>query len=132
MRSANPNAAVDLPLPAPVWTISKPFSMVLPATSASCTALRLAILARCRSASVGSIAWFIVSPSGFIEPLQRALHRDRQAGDHQHDAIRPRGDALIEHALQIAEPPPSGCSGTMPEPTSLATITTGAAAAATA
>ena len=38
----SPNAAVDLPLPEPVWTISSPFSViVLEATSASCTALSL-------------------------------------------------------------------------------------------
>ena len=28
MRSARPKAAVDLPLPGPVWTISRPFSIV--------------------------------------------------------------------------------------------------------
>ena len=55
MRSASPKAAVVLPLPGPVLTISRPFSTVLPATSASCTALRLAILARWRSSSFSSI-----------------------------------------------------------------------------
>ena len=40
-----PKAAVDLPLPGPVLTISRPFSIVLEATSASCTALRFAIFA---------------------------------------------------------------------------------------
>ena len=50
-RSISPKAAVDLPLPLPVWTISRPFSIVLAATSASCAALRLAILALWRSAS---------------------------------------------------------------------------------
>jgi hypothetical protein len=51
-RSRRPNAAVDLPLPGPVWTISRPLeAMVLEATSASCTALRLAILAAWRRAS---------------------------------------------------------------------------------
>ena len=43
-------------LAGPVWTISRPFSTVLPATSASCTALRFAILARWRSAS--AFDWF--------------------------------------------------------------------------
>ena len=51
MRSARPKAAVDLPLPGPVWTMRSPFSIVFSATSASCTALRFAILARWRSAS---------------------------------------------------------------------------------
>ena len=54
MRNASPNAAVDLPLPAPVWTMRSPFSIVFSATSASCTALRFAILARWRSASASS------------------------------------------------------------------------------
>src|SRR5882672_784663 len=50
-RSSRPQAAVDLPLPLPVWTTSKPFSTVLAATSASWTALRLAILALWRAFS---------------------------------------------------------------------------------
>ena len=97
MRSASPNAAVDLPLPVPVWTMSRPFSIVLPATSASCTALRLAILARWRSASALSV--------GFAHgvSLQRTFQRERQARDHKNDAVGARGDALVEHALQIAE-----------------------------
>ena len=51
MRSSRPNAAVLLPLPGPVWTISKPFSTVLDATSASCTALRFTIFAAWRASS---------------------------------------------------------------------------------
>ena len=50
-RTNRPQAAVDLPLPLPVWTISRPFSTVLAATSASCTALRLAIFALWRAVS---------------------------------------------------------------------------------
>ena len=37
-----------LALAGPVWTMSRPFSIVFYATSASCTALRFAILARWR------------------------------------------------------------------------------------
>ena len=51
-RKASPNAAVDLPLPGPVWTMSRPFCRIgFAATSASCTALRFAILALWRSSS---------------------------------------------------------------------------------
>ena len=99
MRNARPNAAVDLPLPVPVWTMSRPFSIVFSATSASCTALRFAILARWRSASALSIA----SRHGVT--LQRSFHRERQSGDDEDDAIGARGDALVENALQIAKPP---------------------------
>ena len=56
------NAAVDFPLPGPVWTMRRPFSMVLPATSASCTALRFAVLVRWRSTSVSSIGFITGSP----------------------------------------------------------------------
>ena len=40
-RTTSPNAAVDFPLPFPVWTISRPFSMVLVARILSRAALRL-------------------------------------------------------------------------------------------
>ena len=50
-RSISPKAAVDFPLPLPVWTISRPFSTVFAATSASWMALRLAILFLCRASS---------------------------------------------------------------------------------
>src|SRR3984957_7061185 len=51
-RKTSPNAAVDFPLPGPVWTMRRPFSRIgFAATSASCTALRLAIFALCRSSS---------------------------------------------------------------------------------
>src|ERR1700727_2069140 len=95
MRSTSPKAAVDLPLPVPVWTISKPFSIVFSATSASCTALRFAILARYRSASSG--VWSVTS--------QGSLHRQRQSGDHEDDTPGARRDLLIENALMIAKPP---------------------------
>src|SRR6266481_6709239 len=54
-RSRRPKAAVDLPLPLPVWTMSSPFSIVFSATSASCTALRFAILALWRASSLDSV-----------------------------------------------------------------------------
>ncbi len=41
-RITMPKAAVDLPLPLPVWTISRPFSMVLAAIILSRASLRLA------------------------------------------------------------------------------------------
>src|SRR5436305_2579795 len=91
MRSANPNAAVDLPLPVPVWTISRPFSTVLPATSASCTALRLAILARWRSAAFSSIGWVM------------SFHLHGNAGDEEHDAVGLGGKPLIEAPGGVAE-----------------------------
>src|SRR5262245_29444392 len=64
-RSSRPQAAVDLPLPLPVWTISRPFSIVLAATSASWIALRLAIFVlwrACSSASDGMRPCFPVGP----------------------------------------------------------------------
>ena len=66
-----------MPLPGPVLTISRPFSTVLPATSASCTALRLAILAcgaRLRSSSI----------------VGHPFHLQRQAGDHEEHRCRRR------------------------------------------
>ncbi len=42
-RSKRPKAAVDLPLPRPVWMISSPFLIVFAATSWSCASLRLRI-----------------------------------------------------------------------------------------
>ena len=64
----DPKAAVDLPLPGPVLTISRPFSIVFSATSASCTALRLAILALWRSPSLSSIVMLISPASGGRRP----------------------------------------------------------------
>jgi len=49
-----PEGADVFPLPVPVWTMSRPSRSSSRATSASCTALRLAILARCCSASASS------------------------------------------------------------------------------
>src|SRR5437660_3990330 len=96
MRNASPNAAVDLPLPVPVWTISKPFSTVLPATSASCTALRFAILARWRAAASSSVE--------FIEAIS-SLYVQRQSGDEQHDPIGAGGDPLVEPTGGVAKAP---------------------------
>ena len=44
-----PKAAVDLPLPLPVWTISRPFSMVLPAMILSRAAFFLRIFSAWRA-----------------------------------------------------------------------------------
>ena len=109
MRSSRPNAAVLLPLPGPVWTISRPFSTVLAATSASCTALRLAILAACRAASSS-----IISPSPECPPPSAppAPPAPRGAGA----AARPRRGTRRASAF----------SGTIPSPTSLDTSTVGA------
>src|SRR5262245_31388178 len=90
MRSASPKAAVDLPLPGPVLTISRPFSIVLPATSASCTALRFAILARWRSAS-----------SGLISLISFHLHR--YAGNHHDNAVGDGSDPLVQPPRLVAE-----------------------------
>ena len=51
-----PKAAVDLPLPLPVWTMSRPFSMVLPAMILSRAAFFLAIFSW----------WRALSSSGFV------------------------------------------------------------------
>ncbi len=63
-----------MPLPGPVLTMSRPFSViVLPATSASCTALRLAILALWRSASLSSIASIISPACGMPATMKNTL-----------------------------------------------------------
>src|SRR6202521_2789314 len=98
MRNARPKAAVDFPLPGPVWTMSSPFSMVFSATSASWTALRLAILARWRSVSASSTILDIGLPLGF-------LHDKRQSRDHQNNKFGTRREPLIEPTLQVAEAP---------------------------
>ena len=83
--AAGPKAAVDLPLPLPVWTISRPFSMVLAATSASCAALRLAILALWRassSVSAGHALHNASEPSRQPNPVViKAFGQPYQAGD---------------------------------------------------
>ena len=82
-RRASPKAAVDLPLPGPVWTISRPFSRIgFAATSASCTALRLAILALCRSSSSGS--WRFPASEGRAKPSAAAP--DPRPGQHRASA----------------------------------------------
>src|SRR5262245_52630365 len=47
-RMTMPNAAVDFPLPLPVWTMSRPFSMVLVAMIFARAALRLAAFSSAR------------------------------------------------------------------------------------
>ena len=111
MRKARPNAAVDFPLPGPVWTISSPFSIVLPATSASCTALRFSILARWRAASVSSLLLIGV-------PSRPSAGRRRPARP-----VGARGHPLIEPSLQVAEPARERIVGHDPKPTSLLTTT---------
>src|SRR5690606_18420476 len=88
--SARPKAAVDLPLPGPVLTIRRPFSIFFSATSASCTALRLAILALWRSASLFSIS-------------RMSFYLHRQACGHEDDAVGLRRDLLVEAPRRIAE-----------------------------
>src|SRR6185436_18694786 len=88
--SARPKAAVDLPLPGPVLTISRPFSMVFDATSASCTALRFSILARWRAASFGSMS--VIS-----------FHLHRNSGNHEDHAVGDRRDTLVEPAGLVAK-----------------------------
>src|ERR1700730_10579251 len=46
-RSTMPKAAVDLPLPAPVWTIRRPRSSVLVASTRRRAAWRRSIFSRC-------------------------------------------------------------------------------------
>ena len=50
-RKIIPNAAEDLPLPLPVWTMTSPFSSVFVAMILSRTTFFLAILILCRSRS---------------------------------------------------------------------------------
>src|SRR5690606_3693987 len=88
--NASPNAAVVFPLPGPVLTIRSPFSIVLPATSASCTALRLAILALWRSASFVSVISF---------------HLHWHAGDHEDHLVGRCRNLLIEPPGLVAEAP---------------------------
>src|SRR5438132_64571 len=88
MRSASPKAAVDLPLPVPVWTMSRPFSTVLPATSASCTALRFSILARWRAALVSSTGLFMRVLSASAAGLRPSAPRAAAAGAMIRDARR--------------------------------------------
>ena len=81
MRSARPKAAVDLPLPVPVWTISRPFSIGL--------ARDLGVLHRLALRHLGAVALGFASSS-------RHLHGHRQAGDHEQHAVGPRRKALVE------------------------------------
>src|SRR5258708_38708230 len=88
-RSSRPQAAVDLPLPLPVWTMSRPFSTVLAATSASWTALRLAILALWRAFS--SEADDMAAEWAARHPPARQLTGLRR-GSYQGDDGAPHGD----------------------------------------
>ncbi len=126
MRKASPKAAVDLPLPVPVWTMSRPFSIVLPATSASCTALRLRHL-RAMPLGFGLVdrvrvmAFLSVPFTASGNPATTSTTRSARA------AMR-----WLSTPCRSRKCRPSGFSGTMPEPTSLATSTTGGGAAASA
>src|SRR5438132_5107733 len=94
-RNRRPKAAVDLPLPFPVWTMSNPFSIVLPATSASWTALRLAILALCRASSSVSL---VMEQNSF-----RLFQNERQSRRDQDGAIGNGSDLHVEAALRITK-----------------------------
>ena len=69
--------------------------MVLPATSASCTALRLAVLALWRSAS----------SSLMLRLSAMSFHLDRQSRRHEQNAVGNRRDALVEAAGLVAKTP---------------------------
>ena len=88
VRSTSPKAAVDLPLPGPVLTISRPFSRSSwrrPRRPAR--ALRFAIFAVWRSASVSSIVAVIVISPCIGRPATMNTH-----------AVGPRRDALVAAA----------------------------------
>src|SRR5260370_17484671 len=99
MRSARPNAAVDLPLPAPVCTMRRPFAIFFAAASASCTALRFAIFARWRAVSASLMGLVMASLSW------ASLHDERHSGDEEDHAVCARGETLVELALEVAEAP---------------------------
>src|SRR5258708_25469806 len=80
-RSRRPKAAVDLPLPLPVWTMSSPFSIVLPATSASWIVLRLAIFALWRASSSVSVVMEQNSFLLFQNARQSRRDQDVAAGN---------------------------------------------------
>ena len=90
MRSARPKAAVHLPLPGPVWTMSRPFSMVF---AGDLGVLHRLALRHLRLVALGGVV--VVSVI--------SLHPQRQAGDRQHDRVGEGGDALVEPAGGVAE-----------------------------
>src|ERR1700736_2365269 len=106
-RKRRPKAAVDLPLPLPVWTINNPFSIVLPATSASCTALRLAIFALWRSSS---------SVSDVMRAKSFGLFQnERQSCRDQDGAVGNGRDLHVEAALRIPKFPRQRIVGNDPK-----------------
>ena len=115
-RNASPQAAVDFPLPGPVWTISRPPSLVLDATSASCTAFRFSIFA----------LWRDSSSCGILGSLIFQYHR--QAGGHKHHAVRDGGDGLVERGRRLSAELslPARCQARYRGPTSFETNTIGA------
>ena len=89
MRSARPKAAVDLPLPGPVWTMSRPFSIGLLGD--------LGVLHGLALGHLGAMAFGF----GVVDGLGHGVTSpERQAGDHEDHAVGARGDALVEAALQ--------------------------------
>src|ERR1700730_14193116 len=106
-RKRRPKAAVDLPLPLPVWTINNPFSIVLPATSASCTALRLAIFALWRASS---------SVSDVMRAKSFGLFQnERQSCRDQDGAVGNGRDLHVEAALRIPKSPRQRIIGNDPK-----------------
>src|SRR3990172_7833106 len=99
-RSKSPKAAVDFPLPLPVWTMSSPFSMVFEATSASCAALRFSILALWRASS--SVLSGILGTMAAVR-ISSLLQGQRQSCGEEYDMIGNGRHSRVETALRIAE-----------------------------
>ena len=123
MRSARPNAAVVLPLPGPVLTTSSPFSIVLPATSASWTALRFSIFSRWRMASAGRSR----RSSGRRSWICLGFDDQGQPGHHQHDRSAIRRERLMKAARPRRGSGGRGIVGHDPWPTSFETTPAGRA-----
>src|SRR5271166_5867570 len=98
-RRASPNAAVDLPLPAPVWTMRRPFSSIgFAATSASCAALRLTIFALCRSASGRFMGRFRARLGALAPPVSGGTeHKAFAASLRRDERLRGLAAPLEDH-----------------------------------
>ena len=107
-RSTMPKAAVDLPLPLPVWTMSRPFSMVLPAMHLVARRLLLAPSSRRGAALISSS----VMPSVFIgrAPSSRRVELDgrRRCARGCH---RPRSMRLLQPLGDLARARPDWLLG---------------------
>src|SRR5258708_14445807 len=94
-RSRRPKAAVDLPLPLPVWKMSSPCSMVLPASWASWIVWRLAIFALWRASSSVSV---VMEQNSF-----GLFQNERQSRRDQDGAVGNCCDLHVEAALSITK-----------------------------